>query len=654
MAKTEKYKMTLSLNVLNHLGINLYSNVSAVLSEVVANSWDADAAHVDITIDKKTITITDDGQGMNLADVNAKFLTVGYRRRDQPSERVTPKFNRAVMGRKGIGKLSLFSVAECVRVYSIKSGNKNAFKMEVAEIKKKIEKGEATYNPPALQDFPSDLKRGTRIVLTELKKHVLQTRAALRKRLARRFSVLGSSHNFEIRVDGHPVTIADRDYFHKIQFLWTYGSDTKDVLKLCDKLENRDKRDGTVLQGEYAITGWIGAVKESGQLKDEFDNLNKILIMVRGKVAQEDILDEFNEGGMYTKYLIGEIHADFLDRDDEEDIATSSRQRIKEDEARYRLLSKFLYKELKHIQNNWTNLRNKEGEKKALEIAAVKEWFESLRGQTRKRASSLFGKINQLTIDSEEDRKRLFKHSIIAFESLRYRENLEALDSISPENLTAFTEVFASLDDIEATLYYQIVTERIGVIEALQKFVELNELEKVVQKHVFNHLWLLDTSWERASGTAYMEQQVQKEFKNIDAGLTKEELKGRLDIKYRSTSGKHVIIELKRADRRLDTAELYKQAAKYNAALKKLLRNLDRSNEPIEIICVVGQPLKDWDEPNGKEESAETLAAKNTRVVLYEELLENAYKSYQDFLVKKKEAGRVLNLIKSIDAADFT
>ena len=53
MANSEKYKMTISLNILNHLGINLYSNIPAVLSEVVANSWDADAETVEITIDDK-------------------------------------------------------------------------------------------------------------------------------------------------------------------------------------------------------------------------------------------------------------------------------------------------------------------------------------------------------------------------------------------------------------------------------------------------------------------------------------------------------------------------------------------------------------------------------------------------------------------------
>ena len=77
-----KYKMSLTLNVLNHLGINLYSNVPAVLSEVVANSWDADASEVNIKIKDGSITITDDGDGMDENDINKKYLAVGYKKRD--------------------------------------------------------------------------------------------------------------------------------------------------------------------------------------------------------------------------------------------------------------------------------------------------------------------------------------------------------------------------------------------------------------------------------------------------------------------------------------------------------------------------------------------------------------------------------------------
>ena len=59
--KNPNYYMTISLNVLNHMGLNLYSNTPAVLAEVVANSWNADATNVNIKFDieGKTVTISD-------------------------------------------------------------------------------------------------------------------------------------------------------------------------------------------------------------------------------------------------------------------------------------------------------------------------------------------------------------------------------------------------------------------------------------------------------------------------------------------------------------------------------------------------------------------------------------------------------------------
>ena len=43
MTQPPPLEMRLSLNILEHLGLNLYSHVPAVLSEAVANAWDADA-----------------------------------------------------------------------------------------------------------------------------------------------------------------------------------------------------------------------------------------------------------------------------------------------------------------------------------------------------------------------------------------------------------------------------------------------------------------------------------------------------------------------------------------------------------------------------------------------------------------------------------
>ena len=75
-----KLVMRMSLDVLRHLGINLYSNVPAALSETVANAWDADAENVKIELDKENdvIVIEDNGIGMTRDQVIDRFLLVGY------------------------------------------------------------------------------------------------------------------------------------------------------------------------------------------------------------------------------------------------------------------------------------------------------------------------------------------------------------------------------------------------------------------------------------------------------------------------------------------------------------------------------------------------------------------------------------------------
>ena len=73
---TPTFEMTVDLNVLEHLGINLYSNIAAVLTEAVANAWDADASSVQIRVDPNSewIEIEDDGVGMSVDDLNGKYL----------------------------------------------------------------------------------------------------------------------------------------------------------------------------------------------------------------------------------------------------------------------------------------------------------------------------------------------------------------------------------------------------------------------------------------------------------------------------------------------------------------------------------------------------------------------------------------------------
>ncbi len=642
------YRMTLDLNVLNHLGINLYSNAPAVLAEVVANSWDADAENVWMDIDAATgfITIMDDGQGMTRAEVNDKYLYVGYRRREHGGA-VTPKHGRPVMGRKGIGKLSLFSIANEIEVYTTRDGEKSGFRMSAERIREQITRGDSTYTPDPIDCGPMGISRGTQIRLIGLKRRLTQTTGALTRRLARRFSVIGRD-SFHMWINGQEVTIADRGYFHKIQYLWYYGEDGSGVRERCINCEYSEGRPSAIPGTCYGIRGWIGTVRESGDLKEDGESINKIILMIRGKLAQEDILEEFGESGMYSKYVIGEIHADFLDADEEDDITTSSRQKIIEDDRRYAALKKMLARELKHLQNSWTNLRNEAGASKACEIAAIEEWFKGLTPDMKKRAKSLFGRIYQMTV-SDEQRRQLFKFGVLAFENLKYRENLDALEAISVENLPAIAEMFTQQNDIEATLYHQIVKSRVEVIRALREKVEENAREKVIQEHVFKNLWLLDPSWERVAGTEYMEQRVETEFRGINATLDPAERDGRVDIKYRTAPGTHVIIELKKADRRVTSVQLVEQVDKYRNALKRILAEIGEQEPRIEVVCIVGRPLIDWDDPGGREESDRMLEAKRIRVVLYQTLIQNAYKAYSEFIDKDREIGKVQELIRRIE-----
>ncbi|MEM7654585.1 MAG: ATP-binding protein [Bacteroidota bacterium] len=651
------YVMELSLNVLEHLGINLYSNVPSVLSEVVANAWDADAPWVKIDIheDPYRIVIQDRGKGMTREEVNKRFLTVGYRKRDHEPG-LTPK-GRTPMGRKGIGKLSLFSIADMITVETVKNAEKSAFQMNLNNIREAI-KGEGNeaqkkpYRPEALDSTGIDWKQGTRITLDGIRKrYTIRTPRALRKRLARRFSIIGDE--FEVFVNGDKIVPADRGYYHSIQFLWTYGQQSK-VIDMCAGITKPEKhifdRTDSVKNKGLAITGWLGTVKKSEHLKDEDgDNLNRIAIFFRGKLAQEDILADFSERGVYASYLIGEIHAEQLDQDDQPDAATSSRQKIVEDDERYETLKKIIHDELKFIQNRWTELRSEEGAKKALEIPAVNQWMNDLPKDLQPKAKGWLGKLNRMKTDDPHDQKKMIKHAVLAFEFYRANQTLDRIDRITDESLDEVLKLFADLDSLEYNLYGQIVHHRIAVIRTLQEKVDQNTLEKVIQQYIFDHLWLIDPAWERADASEHMETRVEKLFDKIDANLSKDERNARIDIQYRKTAGAHVIIELKRPDRKVGLYELAEQVEKYRSGMQKILEKMDLANEPIQIICLLGNQPREYDNPGGPARVANILSESSARVVLYDMLLTDAYKAYNDYLKERKSIDRLDGIIQAIE-----
>lgn len=656
------FELTISLNTLEHLGINLYSNMAAVLSEIVANAHDADAERVDVTWDqvKDRVVIEDDGAGMTPEEVNERFLTVGYRRRSgQPG--VTPKHRRSPMGRKGIGKLSLFSIADTVRVETAKDGRKSAFVMRLPDIREKIENedgGDTTYAPDPHPTDGIDFEHGTRITLTDVRrKQTVATPKALRKRIARRFLVIESEY-FRVFINGEEVTVADREYYEKLQYLWTYG-DQADVVSRATSVDRHEERSASATPGGVGLTGWLGTVRELNQLKDDEtnENLNRIAIFVREKMAQDDVLDDFTERGVFAGYLIGELRADGLDLwdggpDRDPDAATSSRQRLVEDDPRYVELKEFLAGELKHVQNRWSDWRQESGAKKALEIPEVREWMNALKPATRTKAEKWIGKLNRIDIKDADQQRSLIKQAVLAFEFHRVNENLEALDTVEDAGIPTLLEVFAELDGLEANLYGQIVQGRLGVIRAVEEKVGENALEKVIQEYLFDHMWLIDPAWERAEATEYMERSVGKLFEDVKARLTPEQKAGRIDIGYRKYAGKHVIVELKRPERSVTTYELLEQVGKYRGGLQAILEKMDRGNEPIEIVVLLGRPPSDWDEAGGHGRSDGMMAAQGARIAFYELLMENAHRIYADYLARRGDLDKLQRLMAAID--DFS
>ncbi|MYD09264.1 MAG: hypothetical protein F4X02_04390 [Chloroflexi bacterium] len=659
MTSDKKFKMSISLNVLNHLGIGLYSHIPPVLSEIVANAWDADATKVRITINEGdgTISIYDNGIGMSERDINERYLRVGYNRRT--SEGITTPIRcRPIMGRKGIGKLSVFSIAKTVEIHSAKEGKRHGLVMNSDAIQEKIrEEANATeednpetkdfnYYPDVVDEEGIDIRTGTLIVLRDLHTDINRTTSHLRRRLARRFSVIGAMHEFQVFVGKEEVTPTDREFFNYLEFMWYFGNESSEYLERTgEKLSSATKLCNVVDPAEgYRISGWIATVDERKNFKEYEDNINAIVIFARGKSVQDDILSSYREGGIYSKYLIGEIQADFLDVNEEPDIITSNRQNVREDAERYRKLKEFIWKQLKRIQSDWADLRKEASIQRATENPAIKKWYSKWKGGNRKAAERLFQKLESLPFPNSEARTEMYKANLVAFETLALRGSLNALDQIeTEEQFKTMMRIFRDLDELEAMRYYDVVEERIAVVNHLDN-IKPSALEATLQEYIYDHLWLLDPSWERAATDKRIEKSVTEDFDAIDAKLTAPEKRARLDIRYKTAAGKHIIVELKKADRVVDVQDLGRQIGKYKSALEKCLRTQrPDEKENVECIILLGKPPSN----NGGVEDIDQYLRINfkCRYIFYDALIEDTLRNYKAYLEAQDEVSKFRKLL---------
>src|SRR3989442_9918484 len=128
MSSLPKFTMQFEPTTIEHLGLKLYVSLPPVIGELVSNAWDADAENVWVSLpagsitDRSEIVVKDDGTGMDEQAVQEAYLRIGRNCREVLGRETTKIKKRPMMGRKGIGKLSAFGVADELEVRTVHHG----------------------------------------------------------------------------------------------------------------------------------------------------------------------------------------------------------------------------------------------------------------------------------------------------------------------------------------------------------------------------------------------------------------------------------------------------------------------------------------------------------------------------------------------------
>jgi len=93
---------------------------------------------------------------------------------------------------------------------------------------------------------------------------------------------------------------------------------------------------------------------------------------------------------------------------------------------------------------------------------------------------------------------------------MKLRGSTEEL-AANVESLEKLLQLLGDRDALEASLYRDIVKSRLEAIAKFDGLIDDDAKEKVLQQYLFDHLWLLDPSWERAAGSELMEKRLTEE-----------------------------------------------------------------------------------------------------------------------------------------------
>lgn len=565
------YSMRISRLTIDKLGVKLYDRASAVIAELIANSYDADARNVTVRVplgtqlDKKPqtdpcdradweIVVEDDGHGMTPQEAADHYLKVGRDRRASDEQGATSRsLNRPVMGRKGIGKLAPFGICRQIEVLS--AGGENTedgyvvshFLMNFDDIVLD-EEGDAPLQTGD-RDRTFESRPGTTVTLRNFLPKRVPNEETFHRQLGRRFG----------RIEGLEITVEDsRSGSGNAKPLMPFDVPVVESTRI--DLEQR-----SVPYGDQClpVAGSVGMAKESYRNEE----VAGVRIYARGKIVAttHDFGQPSGFTGEFTarSYLVGDIHAEWLDEDDGEDLIRTDRQGILWDSDYGQALQDYGRALVKEVAQRSREPRRRKVHELFLEKSGIKatarDRFEE--GAVRDAVSELAEKIGSLAAEDElEDEVYVsdlseiilsvapHKALIDSFKEFAKASNVPGTDSVD-----LLATLFGKARVAELASYGQIVAERIRSIEELERTLDAPDVnENDLQRIVSSAPWLVRPDW-----TVLTANQTLKTFRE------------RFSAWWKTSTGDEIAIAISHESRRPDFTLVSVDNRLYVVELKK-------------------------------------------------------------------------------------
>lgn len=599
MQEKKELRISFDISTIDNLGVKLYSTIPPMLAELVANAWDADAHNVwiELSDEKKSIEVRDDGCGMSFDELNDKFLKVGRNRRVELDADATES-GRPVLGRKGVGKLSMFGIGKNIIITSSKDGSTTKFELDYDRIK---DEGDS-YRPEILESDGSELNgSGTDILIKNVNRKSDFDLEGIENGLRQRFHVF--SKDFAVHINNDIVIDTAESDEENYQFSWEFPRDYTDE-------ENNDELIKFAL--DKKVTGHIYTA-QTPLRKD----LQGIVLFSRGKLVQEGMSFSKRGNDNFFQYMTGSFDVDFVDEKKDIDNCSTDRKSLAWDnseDGELDTLKAFLEKIVSITQRKWRESRKKsKKERIAKKGQDVDEWLKTLNGAERPLARKLTSAILE-NDDVDDDTAANYISDIkdmYGFQGFKdYAAKLDDMNELSDDDAM---KLLTDWETIEEKEYAKIATGRIATIEQFEKYIKEDVSEtKVMQKFLEEFPWLLDPKMSKFEREVTYSKILKENFPDDD----KPETDRRLDFLCTNDSGEVHIIELKRPSIKI-TAKGLSQIAEYTEFI--------RSKYPDQVSNIKGYLISDnITYGPGAETTKKGLESQNIFVKSYSDLLAQA------------------------------